>query len=52
MPTKKHIQLEARQLRKRYPNKTVNVVEVSKGNWGCRFSPKGTRDKFDYRRDR
>jgi hypothetical protein len=48
MPSKKHIQAEARQLRKRYPNKTVNVIEVSKGNWGCRFSPKGTRDRFDY----
>ncbi len=46
---KKDAENEARILRKKYPNKTVNVKEITKGNWGCRFSPKGTRDKYDYR---
>ena len=52
MASKKQAQAEARKLRKRYPNKTVNVKQVSKGNWGCRFSPKGKRDTFDYKRSR
>jgi len=46
MATKKTAQAEARKLRKQYPRKTVNVKEITKGNWGCRFSPKGIRDKF------
>jgi hypothetical protein len=51
MATKKEAQKEARGLRKRYGRtRTVNVVQVSKVNWGCRFSSKGTRDKFDYRK--
>ena len=44
MASKKSAQAEARRLRKKYPKKTVNVVEITKGNWGCRFSPKGKRD--------
>jgi hypothetical protein len=50
MATKKAAQTEARTLREKYPKKTVNVKQVSKGNWGCRFSEKGKRDKFDYKR--
>ena len=46
MASKKLTQAEARKLRKRYPNKTVNVVEITKGNWGVRFSPKGKRDTY------
>ena len=49
MATKKVAQAEARRLRRKYPKKTVNVVEITKGNWGVRFSPKGKRDTFDYR---
>lgn len=48
MSTKKQAQAEARRLRKKYPNKTVNVKEITKGNWGVRFSPKGKRDKYRY----
>jgi len=50
MATKKAAQAEARRLRKKYPNKTVNVKEISKGNWGTRFSPKKKRDMFNYRK--
>ena len=50
MATKKATQKEARSLRKKYPNKTVNVVQITRGNWGIRFSPKGKRDKYDSRR--
>jgi hypothetical protein len=46
MANKKAAQKEARELRKKYPHKTVNVKEISKGNYGCRFSTKGERDKF------
>ena len=49
---KKEAQKEARHLRGKYPSKTVNVVQVSKGNWGCRFSSKGKRDTFDYKEAR
>ena len=44
MAKKTIAQATARKLRKKHPNKTVNVVEITKGNWGCRFSPKGKRD--------
>jgi len=50
MASKRATQAEARKLRKKYPNKTVNVVEITKSNWGIRFSPKGKRDTYDYRR--
>ena len=49
---KKAAQREAAQLRRslsRIPGQkdlTVNVKEITPGNWGVRFSPKGTRDKF------
>jgi hypothetical protein len=46
MSSKKVAQKEARELRKKYPNKTVNVKEITKGNWGVRFSLKNKRDKF------
>jgi len=46
MTTKKAAQAEAKKLRVRYPMKTVNVVEITLGNWGVRFSPKGKRDIF------
>lgn len=46
MASKKTAQKEARELRKKYPHKTVNVKEITKGNWGCRFSPKGKRDSY------
>ena len=46
MATKKVAQAEARRLRRKYPSKTVNVKEISKGNWGCRFSPKVKRDVY------
>ena len=49
MATKKAAQKEARELRKEHPNLTVNVKEISKGNWGCRFSPKGKRDKYIFK---
>lgn len=47
--SKKQAQKEARRLRKKFPNKTVNTVRVGRSTWGNRFSPKGKRDKFDYR---
>ena len=50
MASKKAAQAEARILRKRYPHKTVNVKQITKGNWGCRFSPKGKRDTFNSKR--
>ncbi len=50
MASKREAQAEARRLRKKYPNKTVNVKQISRGNWGIRFSPKGKRDTFNYRR--
>jgi hypothetical protein len=46
MPTKKEAQKEARVLRKTHKNLTVNTKEISKGNFGNRFSPKGKRDKY------
>ena len=46
MATKKAAQAEARRLRKENPNKTVNVREITKGNWGVRLSPKGERDTW------
>lgn len=49
MATKKAAQAEAKRLRKLFPKKTVNVIEISKGNWGTRFSRKGKRDIFDFR---
>ena len=48
MASKKEAQSQARRLRKKYPNKTTNVVEISRGNWGVRFSKKGTRDTFNF----
>ena len=48
MANKKSAQAEAHQLRRKYPNKTVNVVEITKGNWGTRFSPKGKRDTYKF----
>jgi len=48
MATKKTASAEARQLRKKYKDKTVNVKEITKGNYGVRFSPKGKRDKYKY----
>lgn len=52
MTSKKDAQRQARDLRKRVKNKTVNVKEISTGNWGVRLSPKGKRDKFDYKKNR
>ncbi len=49
MTSKREAQRQARGLRKKVRNRTVNVVEVSSRNWGVRFSPKGRRDTFDYR---
>ena len=46
MATKRVAQAEARRLRRKYPSKTVNVRETTKGNWGTRFSPKGKRDTW------
>jgi phenylpyruvate tautomerase PptA (4-oxalocrotonate tautomerase family) len=46
MASFKTAQQEARVLRKNNPKWTVNVKEISPGNWGCRFSKKGTRDKY------
>ena len=45
MATKRQAQKEARKLRKKWKSKTVNVVLITKGNWGVRFSPKGKRAK-------
>ena len=36
-------QREARELRRGWKKFTINVVEITKGNWGVRFSPKGKR---------
>jgi len=52
---KKAAQREAanlrRSLKKVHGDKlTVNVKEITPGNWGVRFSPKGTRDKFKVER--
>jgi hypothetical protein len=33
MASKKAAQAEARKLRKQFPNVTVNVKEITKGNW-------------------
>ena len=49
MASKKAAQAEARKLRKLFPNATVNVKEITKGNWGCRFSSKGKRDILSYK---
>jgi len=54
MTSKREAQKQARQLRyqltkSKLKKLTVNVKQISKGNWGIRFSPKGTRDKFNYR---
>lgn len=53
MTSKKEAQGQARRLRKELKEmskmKTVNVKEVSKGNWGVRLSEKGKRDKFNHR---
>jgi hypothetical protein len=46
MSTKAIAQAEARRLRKKYPGKTVNVRELSRGSYGIRFSPKGKRDTW------
>ena len=47
MASKKEAEKEARELRKKYgKTKTLNVVEITKGNWGVRFSAKGKRDRF------
>lgn len=46
MSTKREATVEARRLRKNNPTLTVNVKEITVGNWGVRFSPKGTRDKY------
>ena len=46
MATKKVATVEARKLRKDNPTLTVNVKEITPENWGVRFSPKGTRDKY------
>jgi len=44
-------QREAKKLRRVYGNThTVNVKRITKTSWGVRFSPKGKRDKFDYRK--
>ena len=48
MASIKAAQAEARKLRKQFPNATVNVKEITEGNWGCRFSPKGKRDTLSY----
>lgn len=49
MAKKKEAQRQASQFRRENPKvakrRTINVVEISKGNWGMRFSDKGTRDK-------
>lgn len=50
MASKKAAQAEARKLRKKYPNRTVNVKQITKGNWGCRFSSKGKRDTYNYKK--
>lgn len=46
---RKEAQRQAAKFRRENPKlakrRTVNVVEVSKGSWGIRFSDKGTRDK-------
>lgn len=56
MTSKKQAQAQARKFRRDHPKdakrQTVNVVQVSRGNWGIRFSKKGTRSKFDYKRRR
>jgi len=46
--TKKTAQVEARKIRRQYPHRTVNVVEISPRNWGIRLSDKGKRDKYRY----
>ena len=46
MTTKRAAQSQARKLRKTYKSKTVNVRQITQGNWGVRFSPKGKRDRF------
>lgn len=46
MSVKVVVQTEARRLRKKYPKLTVNVKEITRGNWGIRFSAKGKRDTF------
>lgn len=44
-------QREAKKLRRVYGDThTVNVKRITKTAWGVRFSPKGKRDKFDFRK--
>ncbi len=50
MGTRKEAETLARQLRKENKTMAVNVKEITRNNWGIRFSPKGTRDKYDYRK--
>ena len=50
--SKKEAQRTARGLRKQFPNLTVNVKRITRRSWGVRFSPKGKRDKFDYKETR
>lgn len=59
MTTKHSAQNQARKARREMRNSyyegygdhtVVNVKEVSKGNFGVRFSKKGTRDKFNWRK--
>lgn len=52
MTSKREAQRQARKLRKKWPNRTVNVVQIgTPRNWGIRFSPKGKRDtKFRKKR--
>jgi hypothetical protein len=56
MTSKRNAQKQAaqvrRDLKKKGIHKTVNVREISKGNFGVRTSPKGKRDTFDYRKGR
>lgn len=51
MATKKQAQATARKLRRQYPDMTVNVKEIAKDVWGVRFSKKGERDRFDWRKE-
>ena len=49
MTKRKEAKRRAAKFRRENPKitktRTINVVEISKGNWGMRFSDKGTRDK-------